>query len=172
VAGRTDGAIASRRHSASLLPARRPLSRAITSAGFAGGVRMLMGLPYRDTQCGAKVVRADLVRRVAPLLSARDFLFDVDLLHTAGRLGYDVVEVPTVWIDQAGSRVRPVRDALRMLGSSLSLWLHHRMIPVVGDRRDVVRARPPARRAVPPPTLTLDPPPARSVEPEVIRVRA
>ena len=40
----------------------------------------------------------------------------IDLLHTAGRLGYDVVEVPTVWIDQAGSRVRPVRDALRMLG--------------------------------------------------------
>jgi glycosyltransferase involved in cell wall biosynthesis len=168
-----DGAIASRRHPTSLSVGPRPLGRRLTSSGFAFGIRRLFSVPYLDTQCGAKVVRADLVRRVAPLLSARDFLFDVDLLHTAGRLGYDVVEVPTVWIDQAGSRVRPVRDALRMLGSSLSLWLHHRMIPVVGDRRDVVRARPPARRAADtPPSLTLDPPPAPPVEREVTGARA
>jgi glycosyltransferase involved in cell wall biosynthesis len=35
-ARRTDCAIASRRHPAALLPARRPLAREITSAGFAG----------------------------------------------------------------------------------------------------------------------------------------
>jgi glycosyltransferase involved in cell wall biosynthesis len=139
-----DGAIASRRHPASLAVGPRPLGRRLTSSGFAFGIRRLFGVPYTDTQCGAKVLSADLVRRVAPLLSARDFLFDVDLLHTARRLGYHVVEVPTVWIDQAGSRVRPARDAVRMLGSSLSLWLHHRMIPVDGDRRDVVEDRPPA----------------------------
>src|SRR5918996_5422613 len=57
----TDGAIASRRHPASLLPARRPLAREITSAGFAGSVRMLMRLPYLDTQCRAKVLRRHVV---------------------------------------------------------------------------------------------------------------
>ena len=61
-----DGAIASRRHPAAMLPARRPLAREITSAGFAGSVRMLMGLPYRDTQCGAKVLRRHVVRDVLP----------------------------------------------------------------------------------------------------------
>lgn len=108
-----DGAIASRRHATSLSLGHRRLGRRLTSSGFAFGIRRLFSVPYSDTQCGAKVLRADLVRRVAPLLSARDFLFDVDLLHTARRLGYDVVEVPTVWIDQAGSRVCPTRDALR-----------------------------------------------------------
>jgi glycosyltransferase involved in cell wall biosynthesis len=53
----TDGAIASRRHPAAVLPARRPLSRQITSAGFAAVVRRVMRLPYADTQCGAKVLR-------------------------------------------------------------------------------------------------------------------
>jgi glycosyltransferase involved in cell wall biosynthesis len=143
-----DGAIASRRHPAALAVGPKPWTRQLTSSGFAFGIRRLFSVPFADTQCGAKVVRADLVRRVAPLLSARDFLFDVDLLHTSRRLGYQVVEVPTVWIDQAGSRVHPVRDAVRMLGSSLSLWLHHRMIPIDGDRRDVVQTRRPARRAV------------------------
>jgi len=127
VAARTDGAIASRRHSASLLPARRPLAREITSAGFAGSVRMLMGLPYRDTQCGAKVLRRAVVDDVLPHLAARDLLFDVDLLAAAGERGWRVVEVPTVWIDQEGSRVKAVSDSRRMGTSLLRLWLRRRV---------------------------------------------
>jgi glycosyltransferase involved in cell wall biosynthesis len=122
-----DGAIASRRHPAAMLPARRPLSREITSAGFAGSVRMLMGLPYRDTQCGAKVLRRDVVRDVLPRLASRDLLFDVDLLAAARDGGWRVVEVPTVWIDQEGSRVNTVADSRRMGTSLLRLWMRRRM---------------------------------------------
>jgi hypothetical protein len=32
---------------------------------------MLMGLPYRDTQCGAKVLRRDVVDDVLPRLASR-----------------------------------------------------------------------------------------------------
>jgi glycosyltransferase involved in cell wall biosynthesis len=124
-----DGAIASRRHPAALLPARRPLAREITSAGFAGSVRMLMGLPYRDTQCGAKVLRRHVVRDVLPRLAARDLLFDVDLLAAAGERGWHIVEVPTVWIDQAGSRVNTVADSRRMGTSLVRLWLRRRLRP-------------------------------------------
>jgi glycosyltransferase involved in cell wall biosynthesis len=122
-----DGAIASRRHPAAILPARRPLARHITSAGFAGSVRMLMGLPYRDTQCGAKVMRRHVVRDVLPRLAARDLLFDVDLLAAARERGWHVVEVPTVWVDQAGSRVNPDADSRRMGTSLLRLWLRRRV---------------------------------------------
>ena len=122
-----DGAIASRRHPAAILPARRPLTRHITSAGFAGSVRVLMGLPYRDTQCGAKVMRRHVVRDVLPRLAARDLLFDVDLLAAARERGWHVVEVPTVWVDQEGSRVSPVADSRRMGTSLLRLWLRRRV---------------------------------------------
>jgi glycosyltransferase involved in cell wall biosynthesis len=145
-----DGAIASRRHPTAVTPGDRSLARRLTSAGFAFGIRRLFRVPFADTQCGAKVLRAELVRRVAPLLSSRDFLFDVDLLHTASSLGFGLAEVPTVWVDQDGSRLRAGRDARRMLWSSLRLWVHHRVIPVEGDRADRTRPRPPAhRRPVP-----------------------
>jgi glycosyltransferase involved in cell wall biosynthesis len=124
---RVDGAIASRRHPASLLPARRPLAREITSAGFAGSVRVLMGLPYRDTQCGAKVLRRSVVRDVLPRMASRDLLFDVDLLAAAREGGWRVVEVPTVWIDQEGSRVSAVSDSRRMGASLLRLWMRRRV---------------------------------------------
>jgi glycosyltransferase involved in cell wall biosynthesis len=141
-----DGAIATRRHPAALLPAERPLARGVSSAGFAFGVQRLFGLPFSDTQCGAKVFRRQVVAEALPLLSARDFLFDVDLLLTARRLGYEIREVPTVWIDQEGSTVSAARDARRMAASALRLWIHHRVLPV--DRaagRSQGRGRPRAR---------------------------
>jgi glycosyltransferase involved in cell wall biosynthesis len=122
VAQRADGAIASRHHPASVLPATRTLTRRLTSAGFAFGVRRLLGLPYRDTQCGAKVLRGDVARDVVSHTTACDLMFDVDLLVTARRLGARVVEVPTVWIDQDGSRVDPIADSRRMGASLLRLW--------------------------------------------------
>lgn len=132
VAAAVDLAIASRRHPAAVLPVRRSLARRLTSAGFALSTRRLFGLGVLDTQCGAKVMRRDVARRVVPLMSSRDFLFDVDLILVARVLGYRIAEVPTVWIDRAGSRVKPVADARRMAASSLRLWLHHRVLPVTG----------------------------------------
>lgn len=126
VALQADGAIASRRHPASVTPSTRALGRRMSSTAFALLTRRLFGLPFSDTQCGAKVLRGDVMHRLLPLLVARDFLFDVDLLVVARRLGYDIVEVPSIWIDQQGSKVHNGRDAARMAIGSLVLWLHHR----------------------------------------------
>ena len=129
-AAEADMAIAARWHSASVLPASRPLSRRVESRVFAGAVRALFGLPYCDTQCGAKVFRREVADAVLPVLSSRDFLFDVELLMAARSLGFRVVEVPTVWVDQAGSRVRAGHDGRRMALSALRLWFHLRTIPL------------------------------------------
>jgi glycosyltransferase involved in cell wall biosynthesis len=125
-----DGAIATRSHPASVLPVQRSIGRQLDSWIFAALTRALFRLPFSDTQCGAKVIRRSVVDAALPLLSSRDFLFDVDLLVTALQLGYRIVEVPTVWLDQAGSHVDATSDAKRMAASSLRLWLHHRVLPV------------------------------------------
>jgi glycosyltransferase involved in cell wall biosynthesis len=133
-----DGVIASRRLPASITPGNRTASRTITSVGFAWLVRHAFDLPYADTQCGAKVLRHDVVEKVIPLMSSRDFLFDVDLLVTARRVGFDLVEVPTIWIDQSGSKLDARRDALRMLAGTARLWIHHLTVPIDDGRQDSV----------------------------------
>ena len=129
-AAEADVAIASRTHPASVLPVRRSVGRRLASRAFSRMTRVLFGLPFADTQCGAKVVRREVVDQTIPLLSSRDFLFDVDLLLTAKELGFRIVEVPTVWLDRAGSHVRALTDSRKMAVSSLRLWLHHRVLPV------------------------------------------
>jgi glycosyltransferase involved in cell wall biosynthesis len=140
--GDADGAIASRRHPTSVTPGHRSIARRVTSAGFARCIRTLFNLPYSDTQCGAKVVRNDALQRVLPLLSSRDFLFDVDLLLIARQLGFEIVEVPTVWVDQADSKLNAAADARRMLASAMRLWMHQRVIPVqTSSRPDQIAVR-------------------------------
>ena len=149
----TDGVIGSRRLPASVTPSVRGAGRSFTSTGFALGIRALFHLPYADTQCGAKVIHRRVAERVVPLMSSRDFLFDVDLLVVARTLGFEMVEVPTVWIDQRGSKVRAMPDSLRMMASALRLWIHHRTVPIEGPiegpigperRREPRRASPSA----------------------------
>lgn len=130
-----DGAIACRRHPAAVVP-RRQLGRRVASAGFVAGVRTLFRLPFTDPQCGAKVLRREVIEAVLPLLSSRDFLFDVDLLYLTAALGYRVVEVPTIWIDRDGSRVSAFADSKRMAVSALRLWLHHRVMPLEPPSKD------------------------------------
>jgi glycosyltransferase involved in cell wall biosynthesis len=134
VARASGGAIASRHHPASVLPRARSRLRRATSAGFAFGVRRLLGLSYRDTQCGAKVLRRDAAERILPRIKSRDLLFDVELLLAAREIGQRIAEVPTVWIDQDGSRVDPVADTRKMSMSLFRLW-------AAGKRREVADAR-------------------------------
>ena len=125
--GDIDAAIASRHHAASVLPVRRSGGRRVASAGFAFCARRLLRLPYRDTQCGAKVVRREAVAPLLDRVSTTDLLFDVDLLLAARDTGRRVVEVPTVWIDQDGSRVDVVADTRRMGVSLVKLWAGSRL---------------------------------------------
>lgn len=121
-----DGAIASRRLPSSSVLGRRSLIRTVGSAVFAWLVRRLFGLPYRDTQCGAKVMRRSALDLLLPRLTTSDLLFDLDLLLRAEELDCRIVEVPTVWVTRAGSRVRPLRESGRLVASLLRLWKDHR----------------------------------------------
>jgi glycosyltransferase involved in cell wall biosynthesis len=151
VDGGVDGAIASRWHPAAVVPQQREraLGRRVASAGFARGVRRVFGLPYLDTQCGAKVFRRGAMDQVLPLLSSRDFLFDVDLLLTMQRLGLRLLEVPTIWVDQAGSRLNAGHHSRQMAVSMLRLWLHHRVMPVESPLHPATSAYPDEPESVP-----------------------
>lgn len=123
--GSSAGAIASRRHPDSTVRGRRPPSRVAASTAFAWVVHNLFDLPYLDTQCGAKVIRREVLERLLPHLSTRGLLFDLDLLLVAHGLGYTLVEIPTMWTERPGSRVRLIREAAQTARSLLRLWLEH-----------------------------------------------
>jgi glycosyltransferase involved in cell wall biosynthesis len=118
-----DGAIASRRLPSSSVHGSRAVGRVAASILFAWLVRHLFELPYRDTQCGAKLIRREALELLLPLVTTSGYLFDVDLLLQAAGQGYRIVEVPTVWVARPGSRVRLIRDLGDVTGSLFWLWM-------------------------------------------------
>ena len=70
-----------------------PLMRKIMSWCYYQFIRVMFGLPVRDTQTGLKVFRREVLERVLPRLLVKKFAYDVELLATAVKLGYRVREV-------------------------------------------------------------------------------
>ena len=74
---------------------------------------VLKGL--KDTQCGFKLFRTDLAKKIVKLQTFERFSFDVEVLFIAKKMGCKIKEAPVVWIDKEGSKVSPVKDAFKML---------------------------------------------------------
>jgi dolichyl-phosphate beta-glucosyltransferase len=90
-------------------------------------IRAATGLPFRDTQCGFKLVDRDRVKPLFEKMVVDGFAFDVELLFLCGRFGLSVAEVPVTWRDSRGSKVSLVGDPLRMIADVLRVrWRFRR----------------------------------------------
>ena len=89
--------------------------RKISGSIFNIAVRSLGVTGITDTQCGFKLFRAPVARALFSVLQCDGFSFDVELLFLGQRWKYRIAEVPIQWTEQAGSKVRIVRDGRRMI---------------------------------------------------------
>lgn len=80
----------------------------------------------RDTQCGFKLFPRGAAHMIFRRRSLDRFAFDVEVLHLAQRMGYDIAEVPVLWYNDEASKVRPIRDGLQMAREVLKIRWRHR----------------------------------------------
>ncbi|HXX55920.1 MAG TPA: dolichyl-phosphate beta-glucosyltransferase [Methanoregula sp.] len=120
--GDSDGVIGSRWMPGSTLRARQGLMRRLESRGFNILIRVLFGLRFSDTQCGAKVFRKEAVDRVLGSMRSHGFEFDVELLWRMKAGGFRITETPIEWQNRGDSRVRKL-DMLRMFAGLIAIRL-------------------------------------------------
>ena len=126
MAAGADGAIASRYIAGA--KAKRTHLRNIIGLTFHFLQKILFWLPYRDTQCGAKVFRKELIKRILPELKVNNMVFDIEILVWLKKYGYKIKEVPTVWEEKEssallGSPLKLFRNSLNMLITLIKLRL-------------------------------------------------
>ena len=114
-----DVAIGSRLADGSDVSRQRTWTRGLLGRLFAGFARRWLRIPVRDTQCGFKMFRREVGHELFSSSEETGYLFDLELLALAIRLGYRIEEVPINWTDVAGGHLSPVRELGRIL---LGLW--------------------------------------------------
>ena len=78
-------------------------------------IRAMTGLPFRDTQCGFKLMDRERVRPLFEKMVVDRFAFDVELLFLCQRFGLSVVDVPVIWRNATGSKVSLLGDPVNMI---------------------------------------------------------
>ncbi|MBI2888194.1 MAG: glycosyltransferase family 2 protein [Chloroflexi bacterium] len=84
----------------------------------------------QDTQCGFKAFTRETARRLFEAQQLSGIVFDTELLYLAQRAGLRIAQVPVVWTNVGGSRMRvTLRQALVVLRDLLSIRLRHLRTP-------------------------------------------
>jgi len=114
IAGGADIAIGSRWLQAELQKERQPLYRQLFGRIFNLLLRLILGLRFKDTQCGFKA----FTRPAAQAIFARQLInrwgFDPEVLFLAPKLGFRVHEIGVQWSHDERSKINPVTDGFKM----------------------------------------------------------
>lgn len=87
-----DIAIGSKLHRDSKLS--YPLGRRIISFGYFVLLKLMFNLNLKDTQTGIKLFKAQVIKPICKNLSTKGFAFDIEILATASKMGYKIIEMP------------------------------------------------------------------------------
>ena len=93
----------------------QPLYRQFFGRCFNAITRLVMGLPYKDTQCGFKAFRREAAQVIFRLQRIERWGFDPEILFIARKLRYDVREVSVTWGHDERSRMSYLKDGMKML---------------------------------------------------------
>jgi glycosyltransferase involved in cell wall biosynthesis len=93
----------------------QPLYRRFFGRCFNWVTRKVIGLPFKDTQCGFKAFRRDTAQTIFRLQTIERWGFDPEILFIARKLKYTIVEVPVTWGHDERSRISYLKDGMKML---------------------------------------------------------
>jgi glycosyltransferase involved in cell wall biosynthesis len=117
----------------------QPLYRRFFGRCFNKVVKIVMGLPFQDTQCGFKAFKRDAARTIFRLQTIERWGFDPEILFIARKLGYKIVEVPVTWGHDERSRISYLKDGLKMLEEIAQIrwnWLRGRYDHAIAEMKD------------------------------------
>lgn len=100
---------------------KQPLHRQLFGRMFNLALRLVLGLKFKDTQCGFKAFTRHAAQTIFPLQNVERWGFDAELLFLARKFGFKTVEVPVEWAHREGTRISPLRDGLRMVADTIHI---------------------------------------------------
>lgn len=112
-----------------------PIVRKLAAWVFSLLRGLILGLPFKDTQCGFKAFSRESINKILPQIKnewgtihfkggAVNAGFDVELLYLAKKYSFKIAEVPVEWNYVDTERVQVVKDALAAIYDMLRIRIN------------------------------------------------
>jgi len=109
-----DVAIGSRAMNRKLIEVHESKFRELAGIIFNRIVRIILRLPFVDTQCGFKAFRRERCKIIFEQQTIERFGFDPELLYLARHHGLRTAEVAVRWAHSPATKVNMLRDSVQM----------------------------------------------------------
>jgi len=100
---------------------RQPLYRQLFGRIFNLLLRIMLGLRFKDTQCGFKAFKQRAVQSIFRLQKIERWGFDPEILFLARKFDFKVQEIPVAWAHSRETRINPLADGFRMFVEMLCI---------------------------------------------------
>jgi glycosyltransferase involved in cell wall biosynthesis len=115
-----DVVIGSKRHPKSILD--YPWRRRLMSTVYFLLVKMMFGLPIRDTQTGLKLFRRQVLSKAFPKMLVKKYAFDLELLVLAHYHGFRIAEAPVEVHYKAKFGHIRFQDIFNIWWDTMAIW--------------------------------------------------
>ncbi len=88
------------------------------------------GFKLSDSQCGCKAFRADAAEKIFSRCEVNGFAFDFEAILWAVKMKMNIKEIPVRVINHGESKVRIIRDTIKMLRDLMKMKKRIRKTPV------------------------------------------
>lgn len=109
-----DIAIGSRWVNSALQTEKQSVLRQVLGRMYNILLRLVLGLRYRDTQCGFKAFTKEAALAVFSRQKIERWGFDPEILYLARKFDFKVSEVPVEWAHDNRSKINPIADGIKM----------------------------------------------------------
>jgi len=139
MAGKNDLVFGSRLLSESRV--ERSCARSLSSMFYNFLSRLILGLNYRDLQCGFKAISASAVKNIFPLISDDHWFFDTELIALADHFKFKLKEIPIDWsenrYEKRKSKINLISDGLIFLFDLIKLRTRLKRIGAYGADKQI-----------------------------------
>ena len=108
-----------------LVDKKQPFHRIIIGRLFNIIANKLMGIELDDTQCGFKLIKGEIGRKLFAKMKIDGFSFDVELLYLAVKHKLKIKEEPVIWVNDERSKVNIFFDPIKMYFDLIKIRFIH-----------------------------------------------
>ncbi len=88
----------------------------------------LLNINILDTQCGYKLYKNEVGKKIFSSLKETGFAHDIEVVLIAKKLNILIKELPVHWVHKPGSKVNIIKDSIKMLSAIIKLRKKYKKI--------------------------------------------